>query len=92
MASLMKTIVSMQEATEKSLKELHHQVSELKKQKPQSNQYFRPSLTENNIELTSSDNVAKDTSQEKENVETIEKNLQDSLPRVKIVTVMVTSD
>jgi hypothetical protein len=36
--------------------------------------------------------VAKDTSQEKENVETIEKNLQDSLPRVKIVTVMVTSD
>ena len=37
MASLMEKMVSMQEATEKSLKELHHQVSELKKQKPQSN-------------------------------------------------------
>jgi hypothetical protein len=35
--------------------------------------------------------VAKDTSQEKENVETIEKNAQDALPGVKIVTVNMTS-
>jgi hypothetical protein len=42
--------------------------------------YFRP------------DNVAKDTSQEKENVETIEKKLQDALPGVKIVTVKRTAE
>jgi hypothetical protein len=35
-------MVSMQEATEKSLQELHHQVNELKKQTPQSNQNSRP--------------------------------------------------
>jgi response regulator RpfG family c-di-GMP phosphodiesterase len=39
---MMEKMVSMQEATEKSLKELHHQVSELKKQTPQSNQNSRP--------------------------------------------------
>ena len=52
----------------------------------------RPILTENNSELKSSDNVAKDTSQEKENVETIEKKLQDALPGVKIVTVKRTAE
>jgi hypothetical protein len=36
--------------------------------------------------------VAKDTSQEKENVETIEKKLQDALPGVKIVTVKRTAE
>jgi hypothetical protein len=35
---MMEKMVSMQEATEKSLQELHHQVHELKKQTPQSNQ------------------------------------------------------
>jgi hypothetical protein len=34
----------------------------------------------------------KDTSQEKENVETIEKKLQDALPGVKIVTVKRTAE
>jgi hypothetical protein len=52
----------------------------------------RPSLTENNIELKSSDNVDKDTSQEKGNVETIEKLLQEALPGVKIVTVKMTAE
>jgi hypothetical protein len=42
LASMMAKIVSMQEATEKSLKELHHQASDLKKQTPQSNQNSRP--------------------------------------------------
>ena len=150
LASMMDKMVSMQEATEKSLQELHHQVHELKKQTPQSNQNSRPGtfqcyscggrghiarhckksaeqaqwqggnhddkktvkparvgetgisptrkeksrpiLTENNSELKSSDNVAKDTSQEKENVETIEKKLQDALPGVKIVTVKRTAE
>ena len=36
--------------------------------------------------------MAKDTSQEKENVETIEKKLQDALPGVKIVTVKRTAE
>lgn len=36
--------------------------------------------------------MANDTSQEKENVETIEKKLQDALPGVKIVTVQMTSE
>lgn len=42
MASMMEKMVSMQEATEKSLKELHYQVNELKKQRPPSNQNSRP--------------------------------------------------
>jgi hypothetical protein len=42
LASMMVKMVSMQEATEKSLQELHHQVNELKKQTPQSNQNSRP--------------------------------------------------
>jgi hypothetical protein len=42
LASMMAKMVSMQEATEKSLKELHHQVNALKKQTPQSNQNSRP--------------------------------------------------
>jgi len=36
--------------------------------------------------------VAKETSQEKENVETIEEKLQDALPGMKIVTVKMTAE
>jgi hypothetical protein len=42
LASMMEKMVSMQEATEKSFKELYHQLNELKKQTPQSNQNSRP--------------------------------------------------